>query len=77
MNEEQKKIVSDEIRVQRFKSKLTQIDMATALNITRETYRKLENDPSKISFEQGLIISYRLNWNLFNFIMDTVLHNAI
>lgn len=70
MDEKLKTIISDEIKVQRFKKKLTQMDMANVLNITRDTYRKLENDPSKINFGQALIISYTLNWNLYDFVLE-------
>ena len=72
MTEEQKRIISDEIKLQRFKNKINQEDMAKALKITSVTYRKLENNPNKLSFDQGLIISSILNWSLYDFIVSVI-----
>ena len=76
MTEEQIKIVSDEIKIQRFKNKIKQEDIAEVLKISRETYRKLENNPDKISVKQALAISSTLNWNLLDFITSCSLQNA-
>ena len=70
-------LLSDEIRAERAKRKLSQEDMAKALNMSVPTYRDLEYHPNKISLEQGLIINYMLNWNIFDFILSNILQNAI
>ena len=77
MTEEQKNIITDEIKLQRFKNKIRCKDISKALGISRETYRRLENNPNIITFNQGLIISEVLNWNFYDFILSEVLHTAI
>ena len=69
MTEEQKKLISEELKLQRFKNKVKAADMAKALGISRETYRKLETDPTNIRLNQGIIISSILNWSFYDFIL--------
>lgn len=76
MTEEQKRTISDELKLQRFKNKITQEDMAEALKITRRTYMTLENNPEKINLAQSFIISEVLNWNLCNFVWLTTSQNV-
>ena len=77
MKDNEINLLSDEIRAERVKRKLSQEDMAKTLKISVPTYRDLEYHPNKISLEQGLIINYLLNWNIFDFIMSDILQNAI
>ena len=76
MTEEQKRIISDELKLQRFKNKITQEEMAEALKITRRTYITLENNPGKLNIAQSFIISDVLNWNLCNFIWSITSQNV-
>jgi len=77
MNENEIKILSDQIRAERARNRISQEQMAKALNISRPTYNELELHPNKISLDQGLIINYYLNWNMFDFILSNILQNAI
>lgn len=77
MNENEIKTLSDQLKLERFKNKISQEHMAKALNISVPTYRELEYHPNKISLEQGLIINYILNWNIYDFILSNILQNAI
>lgn len=77
MNESDIELLSGQLRAERARNRLSQEQMAKALGISRPTYNDLESHPNKISLEQGLIINYYLNWNMFDFILSSTLHNAI
>lgn len=69
--------LSEEIRFQRFKKKKSQDDCAKCLNISIPTYRDIEYNPNKLSLEQALKLSDLLEWNLFEFFLQSILQNAI
>lgn len=77
MTKEEIKQLSEEIKLQRFKKKKSQDECAKSLNISIPTYRDIEYNPNKLTFEQALILSDFLEWNLFEFFLQFVLHNAI
>lgn len=77
MTDSERNKLSDEIVNQRFRKRINQEDMAKFLNISVPTYRSLEKDPSKLSVDQILIISKKLEWNLLEFFLSDVLQNAI
>lgn len=77
MTEEQKKILVEEIKLQRFKKKKSQEDCAKALGISVPTYRELEYNPGKIDLNQAFILADFLEWNLFEFFLEAILRNAI
>ena len=77
MTEKEIKRLSDEIQLQRFKSKKSQEDCANLLNISIPTYRELEYNPNKLSLEQSLKLSDFLEWNIFEFFLNDILQNAI
>lgn len=76
MTEEIKQIIIDEIKLQRFKNKINQEDMAKKLGMSTKTYMTLENNPERINLAQGFIISDVLNWNLYDFIWHKTSQNV-
>lgn len=70
-------ILSEEIRLRRFKCKKSQEDCASILNISIPTYRELEYNPQKLSIEQALKLGIFLNWDIFDFFLHHILQNAI
>ena len=77
MNDKEIELLSNQIRAERARNRISQEQMAKALGISRPTYNDLELHPNKISLDQGLIINYYLNWNMFDFILSNILQNAI
>lgn len=70
MNDENEKIIgelSEFLKLQRFKSKLSQEDVAKMLGISRNSYNQYENCPLKITLEVLLKLSIIYNMNLYNF----------
>lgn len=68
MNEENINKLKDAIKLERFRNKITQAEMAKELDISRTWYIELENNPNKLELQQAFKISKRLNWNMFKFI---------
>lgn len=77
MNIDEISKLSEELKLQRFKKSKSQENCANLLGISIPTYRELEYNPNKMSLEQAFKISEYLDWNLFEFFLNTVLHNAI
>lgn len=77
MREEEKIMLSEQIKLVRFKRKKTQEDCAKALNISIPTYKNIEDNPNKLNLEQTLNLSYYLNYNFFQFFLNTILQYAI
>lgn len=77
MTNQEKEMVTKEIKVQRLRKNKTQEDCAVALNISVPTYRELEYNPNKFDVEQILILSDYLEWNFFEFFLQSILQNAI
>ena len=77
MQTEEIKKLSEEIKMQRFKKNKSQNDCANLLEISIPTYRDLEYNPNKLSFEQAFRLSEFLDWNIFEFFLNTILQNAI
>lgn len=77
MQEEEIKKLSEELKTQRFKKKKSQSDCANLLEISIPTYRDLEYNPNKLSFEQAFKLSEFLEWNIFEFFLNIILQNAI
>ncbi len=71
------KLLSDAIRVERFKKKKSQEDCANILGISIPTYRDYEYNPNKLNLDQALILSEFLDWNLIEFFLTDILQNAI
>ena len=63
LNEE----LSDYIKLQRFKKKLSQEEVATKLKVSRNTYSTWENSPTKIDLETLQKISVALGEDLLIF----------
>lgn len=59
---------SNIIKSMRGKYGLTQSDMAKRLNITRQHYNKLENNPTKASLDKIYEIFYSLNESIDEFL---------
>lgn len=64
--------LSDFIKVERFKAKLSQQEMANKMNITRNTYIKWENNPKKLNLEQLDKIGQVLDTDIFIFFNEYV-----
>lgn len=77
MREDEKKVLSEQIKLVRFKRKKTQQDCAKALNISIPTYKNIEDNPNKLSLEQALTLGYYLDYNLFQFFLNIILQNTI
>ena len=77
MREEEKIMLSEQIKLVRFKRKKTQEDCAKALNISIPTYKNIEDNPNKLNLEQALNLIYYLNYNFFQFFLNTILQYAI
>ncbi len=77
MNSEEIDLLSEKIRLQRFKNKKSQEECSKILNISIPTYRELEYNPNKLSLEQALILSEFLDCNLFEFFLKNILQIAI
>ena len=77
MREEERMTLSEQIKLVRFKRKKTQEDCAKALNISIPTYKNIEDNPNKLNLEQALNLSYYLNYNIFQFFLNTILQYAI
>ena len=63
LNEE----LSDYIKLQRFKKKLSQEEVATRLKVSRNTYSTWENSPTKIDLETLQRISNAIGEDLLIF----------
>lgn len=63
LNEE----LSDYIKLQRFKKKLSQEEVATRLKVSRNTYSTWENSPTKIDLETLQRISKAIGEDLLIF----------
>ena len=63
LNEE----LSDYIKLQRFKKKLSQEEVATRLKVSRNTYSTWENSPTKIDLETLQKISNAIGEDLLIF----------
>lgn len=59
--------LSEFLKLQRFKSKLSQEDVAKMLGISRNSYNQYENYPLKITLEVLLKLSIIYDINLYNF----------
>lgn len=59
--------LSEFLKLQRFKSKLSQEDVAKILGISRNSYNQYENYPLKITLEVLLKLSIIYDINLYNF----------
>lgn len=68
MNEENINKLKDAIKLERFRNKITQAEMAEELDISRTWYIELENNPNKLELQQAFKISKKLKWNMFKFI---------
>ena len=77
MTNEEKKLLTKEIQVQRLRADKTQEECANVLNISVPTYRELEYNPNKIDLEQLLKLGEYLNCNFFQIFLNNILQNAI
>ena len=77
MTETQKNKLSEEIKLRRFIKKKTQKDCANALKISIPTYKDLEDNPNKLDLGKAFVLSKLLDWNIFEFFLENILHIAI
>lgn len=73
MNYENINKLKDAIKLERFRNKITQAEMAKELDISRTWYIELENNPDKLELQQAFKISKKLKWNMFKFIDEELL----
>lgn len=77
MKDDDIKLLSEAIKLERFKKKKSQEDCANILGISIPTYRDYEYNPNKLNLDQALILGEFLNWNLIEFFLIDILQNAI
>ncbi len=77
MKDKDIQLLSEAIRLERFKKKKSQEDCANVLGISIPTYRDYEYNPNKLNLDQALILSDFLGWNLIEFFLTSILQNAI
>ena len=65
-------MLSEYIKLERFKSKLSQEEVAKKIGITRQAYTRWEANPIKLNLEQLEEISIALNTDLFIFFNNIV-----
>lgn len=61
------KELSDYIKLQRFISKKNQEEIASKLNVTRQTYTKWENDPCSLTIEKLFKLGEAIGFDAGNF----------
>lgn len=77
MTQVEKEKLSNEIKLQRFKTKKTQEDCAKALCMSVPTYKNIEDNPDKMSIDYIIRLSDFLDFNLLKFFLNDVLQTAI
>lgn len=77
MKDKDIQLLSEAIKLERFKKKKSQEDCANVLGISIPTYRDYEYNPNKLNLDQALILSDFLDWNLIEFFLTSILQNAI
>ncbi len=70
MNESTIKKLSENIKIQRFKKKISQENCAKKLDISIPTYRDLEYNPNKLSIDQAIILGQFLELNVFDIFFE-------
>lgn len=68
--------VSEYLKLERFKKKVSQDKIAEFIGISGNTYRSYENNPETITLDVGVKISEFLDCNIFQFFLDSMLQNA-
>ena len=71
------KELSDEIKLQRFKTKKTQDDCAKMLGISIPTYKNLEDNPNRMDLDQAIKLFTYIEFDLSDIFLRYVLQNAI
>lgn len=64
--------LSDFIKLERYKAKLSQEDMANKIKISRNTYTTWENNPKSLNLEQLSKIGKALDIDIFIFFNNYV-----
>ncbi len=77
MTELQKNRLSEEIKYHRYLKKKTEEECANAIKVSIPTYKRLEDNPNEIDLNDAFILSEVLDWNMIEFFLKTILHNAI
>lgn len=77
MNVTSIKELSEEIKLQRFKTKKTQEHCAKTLNISIPTYKNLEDNPNKMDLDQAIILFNYIGLDVGDIFLKYILHNAI
>lgn len=70
------KVLSENIKLQRFKKKISQENCADKLNISIPTYRDLEYNPNKLSIDQAIILSQFLDLNILEIFFNLNIANC-
>lgn len=68
--------LSEEIKLQRFKTKKTQEDCAKYLDISTPTFREYENNPNKMDLDQLIKLGDFLKFDMAKFFLNSILQNA-
>jgi DNA-binding XRE family transcriptional regulator len=71
------KELSEEIKLQRFRTKKTQDDCAKMLGISIPTYKNLEDNPNKMDLDQALKLFDYIGFDLSDIFLRYILQNAI
>ena len=71
------KQLSDEIKLQRFRTKKTQEDCAKTLGISIPTYKNLEDNPNRMDLDQAIKLFTYIEFDLSDIFLRYVLQNAI
>lgn len=77
MNDTSIKELSQEIKVQRFKTKKTQEDCAKILGISIPTYKNLEDNPNRMDLDQAIKLFNYIDFDLSDIFLKYVLQNVI
>lgn len=68
--------ISEYLKIERFKKKISQDKIAEFIGISGNTYRSYENNPETITLDVGIKINEFLDCNIFQFFLDSMLQNA-
>ena len=71
------KELSQEIKVQRFKTKKTQEDCARVLGISIPTYKNLEDNPNRMDLDQAIKLFNYIDFDLSDIFLKYILQSAI
>ena len=71
------RLLSEEIKLQRFRTKKTQEDCAKTLGISIPTYKNLEDNPNRMDLDQAIKLFSYIDFNLNEIFLKYILQSAI